>query len=865
MQTQTLGEYSFKKRSFKKTQDILKSAPFEHLNSYDRQLKINQILLSLIQESASGFLLVEIADFIEEVHKLNLLDKYNLTSFELWLNQFSGLSEEENRKVRGKIVGKTIARSEYEGIFPISMGKVYEGSHFVTAHGSPDLDTIVASFWGFVDAFGAKVSKGLHVWNIPGGAPNSLVELDHLFYKIFGNFVFKAFSRSRTILSLSSFDLMTQKGLVRKGREDLMFEYTEDRSHSAVVIVDDKGRYVGDWRSIDIEAVRSIVNIFNAHLRFLEYRFQINLISLFAKSKVSRVEIEKVIADIYEYQFKTFDPAKDLTRQQSHHLTEYMQKVLHIEKGQEASFDDFIKAMEKQGVAHFEDFHAALRAFYEKDMFDREGLLIEPRPTLFLKLEKVVELLSIAIRKVRSYVDSLGVAFRIKKDVLGHGPNFLPYRSDLEEIRTKIEPYPYLTVNYACQTGDMLPLGVIYASDLQKSKLGTVSLRDFSNHNETGIPSYLEVISAIDHHKTSLKNGAPSRMIISDVQSVNSLVAKLAFDLNDRHSFGALTSEKIESQLKELHKQSSKKSLRLQQRLLMRKINRMKAQESPIAKEREMMEYFHFVYAILDDTDLLTKVSRQDLECMAELINRLKSLQMEEEVEVIDFDDIDKNDPAFDKKAALKLLQNSELFSIYNKSAEEKEKYIASQLKSYIKGSSSIFEDTKVQNGCARVGQKKIFAKNYPQLRERAGDILKAWVAEAEEFALDNSMIDLHMLMISTIASAAEVRSGKPLAYDHLDELWIYIPMTEMSISHLKLFLSAFSMCPSLVKEGLKVEFLGKNGKELSLIFKESFIPAEFIFNEYDIPVAIIHYRAGSINSRKSQISPYLPEVRSTN
>ena len=85
------------------------------------------------------------------------------------------------------------------------------------------------------------------------------------------------------------------------------------------------------------------------------------------------------------------------------------------------------------------------------------------------------------------------------------------------------------------------------------------------------------------------------------------------------------------------------------------------------------------------------------------------------------------------------------------------------------------------------------------------GDILEAWVAESKEFAIDNSLIDLHLLMISTIASAEEVRSGKEPIYDHLDELWVYIPMTEMSISHLKLFLSAFSNCPSLVKEGLIV------------------------------------------------------------
>ena len=35
------------------------------------------------------------------------------------------------------------------------MGKIYEGTHFVTAHKSPDLDTTIASFWGWLDAFAA--------------------------------------------------------------------------------------------------------------------------------------------------------------------------------------------------------------------------------------------------------------------------------------------------------------------------------------------------------------------------------------------------------------------------------------------------------------------------------------------------------------------------------------------------------------------------------------------------------------------------------------------------------------------------------------------------------------------------------------
>ena len=48
-----------------------------------------------------------------------------------------------------------------------------------------------------------------------------------------------------------------------------------------------------------------------------------------------------------------------------------------------------------------------------------------------------------------------------------------------------------------------------------------------------GIPSYLEVISVIDHHKSALNTFAPPVAIIADAQSCNTLVAQKAFEIND--------------------------------------------------------------------------------------------------------------------------------------------------------------------------------------------------------------------------------------------------------------------------------------------------------------------------------------------
>ncbi len=92
-----------------------------------------------------------------------------------------------------------------------------------------------------------------------------------------------------------------------------------------------------------------------------------------------------------------------------------------------------------------------------------------------------------------------------------------------------------------------------------------------------------------------------------------------------------------------------------------------------VSPQREIVEYFHFLYAILDDTDLLSKISIRDVNCIAELINRLKTLMLGKEVEVIDLDDI-PHDENFKKTAAKRILQNDEMYSLYRKVYLAKEK-----------------------------------------------------------------------------------------------------------------------------------------------------------------------------------------------
>jgi hypothetical protein len=278
---------------------------------------------------------------------------------------------------------------------------------------------------------------------------------------------------------------------------------------------------------------------------------------------------------------------------------------------------------------------------------------------------------------------------------------------------------------------------------------------------------------------------------------------------------------------------------------------------------REFVEYLHFLYGIFDDTDLLTKISQRDVECVAHLINRLKSLMMQKEVEVIALDDIPR-DKDFARKAAERILQNPDVYSLYRKIYLAKEDAVENNIILCAKKQpSTLFNDTKEQNGCARVGQTKMFSRNYSTFDKHAEAVRKCWYDNAFDFYREHKEVDLHLQMISTIAGAEDLFSGTEGEYKHKDELWIWIPFTEQSIEHLKVFLNAFRSAPQIQKNGLSVEFSGDKAKGYEQIFTESFLPVpkKIVSGKGTLPIAILKYKAGLINSRKAMISPYLPKL----
>jgi hypothetical protein len=858
-----LGDYVLAKESFPKLDTAwkeLKNPTFKALTEHEKFGHVCRMLLNLIEKAPEGaFLLIPVLDFVERIHKDEVLEHFHFNNFELWLNQFSGLTVKENLYIRGKIAGRYVPREIYQVLFPVGMGKVYAGSHFVTAHGSPDLDTTIASFWGWVDAFAARVSEGLHIWNIPGGVPPDQVEIGLLFYKLFGDEVFSQVAKHRTSLSVSGLDLVTQQGVEKKHPQDSVFDIDHEKSSHAVVLVDKEGFYLGEWQSSDVDRVEAVINLLNQCLRWYENSLHVKLISIFASEKLTQKELEKFFELILKMKIKECEPAKDFTTRQGELVDKYLQEVLGVKQGLECTFAQFAKAMAHLLIPDFQKFIALIDA---ASVFDKKGKLIEDRATLFSYLAKVIGALENAIYSVRRYVDKLGVALEVKSKVFNLQAHSINYRADLDEIRSKMNNLPYLTVTSSDKNGKTFPIGVIHATELFKTTLGTVSVRDFCNREETKIPAFLDIISTIDHHKSHLLTLQPPVAWITDAQSSNTMVAELSFKITDMYSTGGMTSQEIEKQIKEVQKNlKSPSSYRILRRLLQKSLVAGRKDAFFVSPQREIIEYFHFLYAIFDDTDLLTKVTPLDIHCVASIINRLKSLMARKEVEIIFFDDI-LHDEHYKKNAAKRILQNDDVYSLYQKIYLQKGKAIEENLRLAAEGKSEfLFSDTKEQNGCCRVGQTKLLGKTFPVYKKYASKLRSKWLEQAELSHEKKSDIDLHLHMISTIPGAEELYDGKSEHHPHQDELWIWIPSTETAVEHLKNFLSSFRLLPQVAGNLMEVEFLGDNGRELKQIFEESFNPIPSKSAKEKLPIAVLRFTAGTINSRKALISPCLPRL----
>lgn len=866
--TSALGDYAFQNTSFSDLDKVFKelsSEEFKKQPARKRFEKVNETLLQLILDAPKqAFLLPAVVEFIGRVNHHQLLkDRYHISHFEFWLNQFSGLNAQDNQEVRGKIAGRYIPRDEYQAYFPIGMDKVFSGTHFVAAHLSPDVDTMVASFWGWVDAFATRVGDARHIWSLPGGPPDSPVV--KTFQELFGATVFNDISSTSGALTLSAIDLVTQTGFVKRKGSARLSTLELSTADKAVVLIDEEGCYLGDWHSSDLEIIRKIIIRFKSCLRWFENNFHIKLITLFSKEKLHVKDISPLLASIFDLPISECEPAREFTDRQKKDLNNFLHKVIGLKAGLQSTFGELAEALSQMSVGGLSAFRSQVDALQRTELFDQQGHLRENRPELFKQVQKIFDQLDRTIHQVCDYAEQLDVAIEIKNKVLGMAPVVITMRSDIDEIRIKMQKQDFLTVVIPEEGNKLFPLGIVWGTTLQKQILGTVSFRDFCNQEEVRMASYLTPISVIDHHKSSLTTSSPPSALISDAQSCNVLIAEQTCGLNARYSLGGMESEEIEREIDKLrHTPHTPTNMRLLQRLLQRRLAANNNNKYWVHPAREFAEYLCCLHAILDDTDLLTKVSKRDVECVVELLNRIKSLTIKQDVEVVNLDDISR-DKNFAKNAAKRILHNPDMYSLYRKVFVCKEQEIESMLSACSEAQyDNLFVDTKEQNGCCRVGQTKLFSINISTFLKAQNALLEYWLKKAQAVNQSKPEIDLHMHMMSTIASADEVYEDKVGHYNHKDEMWFWVPPTQKANDHLASFLASFQAGQKLGNTA-HIEFLAGLPEDVQGVFTRNCpgVPSKRLTTGPKLPIAILRFGAGLLNSRKAMITPYLPRLLS--
>jgi len=829
------------------------SDDFQALGIRQKFRAVNEGLISRIQNhEVPCFLLASVLEYLDRVNREKILEEpLSLKLFEFYLNHFSGLSSEEIQKVRGKIVGRFLPRDEYQVFFPVGMGKMFSGSHFVAAHLSPDVDTTVSSFWGWADAFGCRVAEGIHQWSLPKGLSDGHIQL--FFKRLFGERVFEQVSRRLSTITLTALDLVTSKGFHKVCHSSRADTVDDARDNQAIIVVDEEGLYRGEWGSHDAEAVRHVITAFSNCLRWFESQCHSRTIRALADDGSTEKEVAHSYDDALDTVIGECASAKETHDKTKQYVHDYVEQILGLKGGMECTFRELFVQLDTKFKSSFSNFFEKCVALQTADLFDESGVLKADRVQAMRRLEQIVQALEKALDIVRDKIERLEHLLEVKENVLERPSIFITLKSDVDEMRSKINHYDHLTVVVSEGEGRWFPVGIVQEDDLRETIVGTASFRDFSNPEETKMASYVEVISIIDHHKTRIQTSGAPTLLMGDAQSTNTLVAEQSLRINRRYGQELLTGVEgidipgMSDQIKRAFGLTAF------------------AEEGGffVDAQRELTEYFFYLYGILDDTDLLTKVSRRDVLVVKKLLDRMRSLLDRKPSEAVSFVDL-PNDESFVKGAAKRLLQNKDLHSIYAKVYQFREKETDSALLAAIKKEpSTVFLDTKEQNGCCRVGQTKLFKSNISTFCEHRQELMRLWYEGAHEINSARAHVDFFAHMISTVAGEKEVFCGQESEWDHQDEMWLWIPETGVAEQHLVGFLNNFQRSSSALHLDIDVEISGINAASRKQLFKQNFSKARKIqvVEGYEETVVVLKYRAGALNSRKSQVSPYLPKL----
>jgi hypothetical protein len=97
----------------------------------------------------------------------------------------------------------------------------------------------------------------------------------------------------------------------------------------------------------------------------------------------------------------------------------------------------------------------------------------------------------------------------------------------------------------------------------------------------------------------------------------------------------------------------------------------------------------------------------------------------------------------------------------------------------------------KEQNHSSRVGQIKLFQKNFISFDKISSKLRLVWLNLSYDYHVKHPDIDIYILMVSTLPDTTAL--NKDLG-SHQDEMWIWVPETDKALSRLASFLHLFSL-----------------------------------------------------------------------
>ena len=775
------------------------------------------------EQKTPCFLLPKLSAIISAINELKILESpFRFSNFEMWLILFSDLSDSEKQAVRNKISGISMPRQAYQLLYPIEPGKYHSGAHTTCAHHSPDLDTSVTSFWGWLDSFNAQIGEGMHLWNLPGGLLGKSDSF--IFEKMLGKKGLENIAKARTSLCPLAIDLIDRNCMRLCTGDAHLSKITFSHYEDAIIIVDHQGYFLGQWHKKDLARVEAIFSLLSQTFTWIQRELFSKLVALFANKNPTEADYDTLLKELLS--LRPCDSALSHLCAPKELLEATFMRLFQLNQADFSLADLASACEEKKHIFTSTTLQEALTSLNTEKLFQASTGLVKERYEVFGFIQKISTKLETSLRDLQLWCDRIEVGLMIKEDILQIKSHSISVKAELGEVEQALQKLNWICAVYPEKNGRMIPVGVITKEKLAKRCLGTAALRDFSSNQEMEISKRIDVISIVDHHKCHIHSHFAPVAHISNTQACSTLVAELKNALLTQ-------GEKI----------ATKDNL-----------------ATWISPERIFLQNMSLTLALLDDTDSLKKAGFRDLEAFSSLINEMLSLNSTTA----------KLIPSHaEKETILHHPQVKELFQLIDQTrAAVLETEIVSAAQASGDHEPSLFRDTKIQNNCARVGQIKLLTQVSEHFAKYKHDLRSTWAARARQLCRSQRNLSLHLQMISTLLKDGEEAPAQ-------DELWIWCDQSERGYEHMTHFLRGFRLSEAIQKElawlksnpndtgalTVTIHASKEAVKPLMDVVCVNFMKCASRVNILDSQEAYItiSYRPGTINSRKSLISPYLP------